>query len=278
MSSTLLLKPVKPIARREKPQTTPVALIHAKILVDFALEHHTDNLKSVSEIILSNAVNQRSDRLYNIIQILRAGGLHTAADLSRHLGVTPRTIYRDMDRLIASGIDICATPGLGYRSGASVSLPALNLTNEELEVLHLGLAVIGEGAEPALQSAALSLSKKIEAVLPEEGQSPPQPFGFALYPFADAARGFQHMPSIRAAIRSRQKLQLADAAASDQVIRPLSLDYWGRVWSCVSWSETTDNFACFRLDLIDHLTALPELFVDEKGKTLQDYRAGSHTN
>ena len=136
------------------------------------------------------------------------------------MDVSLRTIYRDMDRLATSGIDICGTPGLGYRSGASVSLPALNLTNEELEVLHLGLAIIGEGAEPELQRAALSLSQKIEAVLPEEGQSPPQPFGFALYPFADAARGFQHMPSIRAGIRSRQKLQLSDASASNQVILP----------------------------------------------------------
>ena len=81
------------------------------------------------------------------------------------------------------------------------------------------------------------------------------------------------MPSIRAAIRSRQKLQLSDATASNQVIRPLSLDYWGRVWTCVSWSETTDSFAGFRLDLIDHLTVLPELFVDEQGKTLKDYWA-----
>tara|TARA_B100000787_G_scaffold161932_1_gene142171 strand:- start:571 stop:1242 length:672 start_codon:yes stop_codon:yes gene_type:complete len=217
-------------------------------------------------------MNQRSDRLYNIIHRLRDGRLHTATDLSRVLGVTPRTIYRDMDRLTASGIDISGTPGLGYRSGASVNLPALNLTNEELEVLHLGLAVIGEGADPALQSAALSLSKKIEDVLPEEGKVAPQPFGFAIYPFAEAARGFQHMPSIRAAIRSRQKLQITDLNATTQVIRPLNLDYWGRVWNCVSWSEKTDDFASFRLDLIDLLTVLPELFVDEHGKTLPDYR------
>ena len=217
-------------------------------------------------------MNQRSDRLYNIIHRLRDGRLHTATDLSRVLGVTPRTIYRDMDRLTASGIDISGTPGLGYRSGASVNLPALNLTNEELEVLHLGLAVIGEGADPALQSAALSLSKKIEDGLPEEGKVAPQPFGFAIYPFAEAARGFQHMPSIRAAIRSRQKLQITDLNATTQVIRPLNLDYWGRVWNCVSWSEKTDDFASFRLDLIDLLTVLPELFVDEHGKTLPDYR------
>ena len=157
-------------------------------------KQHTDNLMSVNNMKLSSKLTQRSDRLYKIILHLRDGGLHTAADLSRNLGVTPRTIYRDMDRLVASGIDICGTPGLGYRSGASVSLPALNLTNEELEVLHLGLAIIGEGPEPELQRAALSLSQKIEAVLPEEGQSPPQPFGFALYPLPTRRADFSICP------------------------------------------------------------------------------------
>ena len=126
---------------------------------------------SVNNMKLSSKLTQRSDRLYKIILHLRDGGLHTAADLSRNLGVTPRTIYRDMDRLVASGIDICGTPGLGYRSGASVSLPALNLTNEELEVLHLGLAIIGEGPEPELQRARSAYRKKLRLFCPKRAKA-----------------------------------------------------------------------------------------------------------
>ncbi|MDG2405060.1 MAG: HTH domain-containing protein [Paracoccaceae bacterium] len=210
--------------------------------------------------------------MYKIIQTLRDGQVQTAADLARRFDVTARTIYRDMERLIASGIDISSTPGRGYHCATVVNLPALNLTSQELEVLHLGLAVIGEGADQTMQDAALSLSQKIESVLPEENQTAPQPFGFALYPFEDAARGFQHMPSIRAAIRNRQKLELSVKCGKTHISHPLCLDYWGRVWNCLTWSETTRDFVEFRLDLIDSLVVLPELFIDEAGKTLDAYR------
>ena len=221
---------------------------------------------------LAKPMNKRSDRLYKIIQTLRDGRVQTADDLARRFNVTARTIYRDMQRLIASGIDISGTQGRGYHCATVVSLPALNLTSQELEVLHLGLAIIGEGADQTLQDAALSLSQKIESALPEETQTAPQPFGFALYPFEDAARGFQHMPSIRAAIRSRQKLELSLKGGKTHIGHPLNLDYWGRVWSCLTWSETAHDFVGFRLDLLDSLIVLPELFVDEAGKTLNAYR------
>ena len=217
-------------------------------------------------------MNKRSDRLYKIIQTFRDGRVQTAADLARRFDVTARTIYRDIERLSASGIDIIGVPGHGYHFATMVSLPTLNLTSQELEVLHLGLAVIGAGADQTLQGPALSLSQKIEAVLPEENQTAPQPFGFALYPFEDAARGFQHMPSIRAAIRSRQKLEISIKGSQTHIGHPLSLDYWGRVWTCLTWSETTSDFVSFRLDLLDRLLVLPELFIDEAGKTLDAYR------
>ena len=213
--------------------------------------------------------------MYKIITALRDGELHRADDLAHKFGVTSRTIYRDMERLNASGIDIQGTPGSGYRCAATISLPMLNLTTSELEVLHLGLAVIGESAEPDLRNAAFSLSQKIDAVLSEDSQISPQAFGFALYPFAEAARGFQYRPVIRAAIRSRQKLEVMEIGGAPEIVRPLSLDYWGRVWNCLCWSESVETFATFRLDLISKLSVLPELFVDEPEKTHMDYRAKS---
>ena len=80
------------------------------------------------------------------------------------------------------------------------------------------------------------------------------------------------MPSIRAAIRSRQKLELSLKGGKTHIGHPLKLDYRGRVWSCLTWSETARDFVGFRLDLLDSLVVLPELFVDETGKTLDAYR------
>jgi len=218
----------------------------------------------------------RSDRLIDLIQILRDGRLHRARDIARRLGVSLRTVYRDMDTLAASGIPIGGARGEGYRTTAAITLPPLNLTTTELEALHLGLAVIGEAGDAELSAAAGSLSSKIDAVLPEDRTTPPTGFGFATYPFADAAAGFQHMPALRAAIRARQKLRVrypGKSGTETLILRPLRLDYWGRVWTCIAWIEEWNDFAELRVDKVETLAVLQGLFVDEPGKSLADFRA-----
>lgn len=204
--------------------------------------------------------------------MLRSGDHHRAADLAAHLGVSERTIYRDMDTLVASGLPILGERGVGYRITAEVTLPALNLTFAELEALHLGLNAVGERADSDLSAAARSLSAKLDAVMPEDAHAAPAGFGFATYPFADAAKGFQHLAPLRQALRARQKVRLSLGGTS-RVLRPLRLDYWGRLWTCLGWDETLGSFKEVRLDQVTELTLLPQLFVDEPGKRLADYDA-----
>jgi predicted DNA-binding transcriptional regulator YafY len=212
-----------------------------------------------------------------LMQLLREGRLTRAQDLADRLGVTVRTIYRDMDVLMASGLPIEGARGLGYKITAEVTLPPLNLTKTELEALHLGMAVVGEAGDAELQAAARSLSAKIDNVLPEDRQTPPSGWGFAIYPFADVAEGFQHMPPLRGAIRARQKLRIAYRNRAgdvlERIVRPLALDYWGRVWTATCWCELRADFRVFRVDRIEAISVLPALFVDEDGKTLAAYLA-----
>ncbi len=218
---------------------------------------------------------RRTDRLFDLVQILRDGRLHRAQDLADRLEVSVRTIYRDMETLQGSGIPVEGERGVGYMLTAPVTLPPLNLTLLELEALELGMAVVAEAADPELQKAARSLSGKIDAVLPEDRSAPKDGWGFAVYPFADAARGFRHMPALRAAIRARQKLALTyrdeKGTETRRVVRPLQMEYWGRVWTLTAWCETRADFRVFRVDRILEVEALPELFVDEPGKSLADY-------
>ncbi|MBW4985459.1 HTH domain-containing protein [Mameliella sp. CS4] len=213
----------------------------------------------------------RKDRLYALTQRLRDGKLHTAEAMAQDLGVSVRTIYRDMEVLAASGVPVEGARGYGYTVQAAITLPPLNLTEDELEALHLALAALGASDLPEQAGAARSLAAKIEAVLPEDAGPAPAPFGFATESFAEAARGFIHMPVIRSAIRARQRLRV-DTGGKSHDIRPLHLDYFGRVWTCVGWDETEGRFLSLRVDRIDDLTPLPGLFVDEPGKTLADWR------
>ena len=211
---------------------------------------------------------RRADRLMTLIRHLRDGDLHRAADLARAMDVSLRTIYRDMETLAKSGVPIEGERGTGYRVTAAITLPPLNLTMAELEVLHVGLAAMRQAQDPDLAAAAASLALKLDGVLPEVNS----PKALAVYPFADAARGFQHLPKIRSAIRARQKLLLS-VGARDRTVRPLQLDYWGRLWTCIVWCDTTRKFDELRIDQITSLRILPSLFVDEEGKRLIDYQA-----
>ena len=49
---------------------------------------------------------RRTDRLFDLIQILRDGRLHRASEMAERLGVSVRTIWRDMDTLMASGLPV----------------------------------------------------------------------------------------------------------------------------------------------------------------------------
>lgn len=218
---------------------------------------------------------QRTDRLFEIIRILRDGQLHRAQDMAIKLRVSVRTIYRDMDTLAASGVPVEGERGVGYIITQAISLPSFILTVDELEALQLGIAIVAETTDETLKSAASSLANKIDNLLPERTIEEANKWQFAIYPFASSVRGFSHMPILRAAIRAKQKLKLTYHSKENRItsrtIRPLHIEYCGRVWTLTAWCELREQFHIFRVDLIQFAEALPEMFVDEPGKRLKDY-------
>lgn len=215
---------------------------------------------------------RRADRLFELIQILRDGRLHRAQDLARQLAISQRTVYRDMETLMASGVPVKGERGTGYMMTENVTLPPLNLTMDELEALHLGVAVLTEATDPELRGSARALAAKIDAVLPENSVAPETGFGFAIHPFADAAAGFKHMPEMRRAIRARNKIfvtyQNLTGDTETTTIWPLQLEYWGRVWTCSAWCETRNDFRVLRVDRIRELRVLSAVFSDEPGEPI----------
>jgi predicted DNA-binding transcriptional regulator YafY len=203
----------------------------------------------------------RKDRLIALIGILRDARLHQGAALARALSVTPRTIYRDMATLMKSGVPVVGERGVGYRMSAAITLPPLNLSMAEMEALHLGLAVMTEADDPGLRDAARALAHKIDQALPEDRVPASTGWGLALFPFADTAAGIRHMPAVRDAIRTRKKLRLtyteSDGSLFETVVRPLKIDYWGRVWTLSAWCERSKSLRNLRIDRISDLTELP---------------------
>lgn len=220
---------------------------------------------------------RRSDRLFDLIQILRDGKLHKGHELAAKLEVSERTIWRDMATLRASGVPVEGERGVGYMVTSPITLPPMNLSMGELEALHLAVAILSEATDPELAQNAQSLAAKIDAVLPENSGPPSAGWGFAVFPFADAAAGFRHMPGLREAVREKKRLRITYKALDDQistrVVRPLQLEYWGRVWTLSAWCETRQDFRVFRVDWIERVIDTGARFVDEPGKTLAEFVA-----
>jgi predicted DNA-binding transcriptional regulator YafY len=111
---------------------------------------------------------KRDARLYDIVQSLRDGRLHTAAELARALGVSTRTIWRDMEMLAATGLPVTGERGLGYILRSPLMLPPTMLTAEELEALAEGLRHVAQEGNPRAKSAK-SLLYKVATLLPQSG-------------------------------------------------------------------------------------------------------------
>lgn len=201
-------------------------------------------------------------RLHALLNILQDGRTHRADDLAAQFNVTPRTIYRDMAQLMSSGAPLEGTPGAGYRATSETTLPPLNLSGTELEVFRLGLSVVSDAGDETQKAAALGLLEKLDQAL-ADGPS-------ALSPLPPTPQLQQNLARIRQAISTRQRLRISQRSYMT-TIRPLRLDFFGRIWRCICWDETADGFDAIPLTEITSLTVLPSLFVEEPGKTLRDY-------
>ncbi|SDZ40036.1 Predicted DNA-binding transcriptional regulator YafY, contains an HTH and WYL domains [Jannaschia faecimaris] len=217
---------------------------------------------------------RRSERLAEIVEIVRDGRLHLARDIADALEVSLRTIYRDIDTLAASGVPIDGERGVGYILREPVFLPPMALSLIELEALSLGMAIVQEAADEELQSAARSLLGKVGDHASNRRRAP-KSWGFGVYAFECAQEGFKHMPLLRRAIRDRMKLRIAYRSlteqSSERVIRPLQADYWGRVWTCSAWCELRGGFRAFRIDRMLTVETTGKHFEPEPGKTIEDY-------
>lgn len=87
-------------------------------------------------------MTRRADRLFQIVQILRGRRLTTAAHLAERLGVSERTVYRDIRDLSLSGVPVEGEAGSGYRLMSGFDLPPLMLTNKESEALMVAIRLL----------------------------------------------------------------------------------------------------------------------------------------
>jgi len=218
----------------------------------------------------------KSDRLFQLTNLLRAYQPVTAKQLAEKMMLSERTIYRYIDDLSVSGIPVYGEPGLGYRLTEGFELPPLHLTALELEALVLGVNLVTTRTGENLSQAAHSLLSKIEASLPldHELQKENQTVALAPYSFYDE-KIRKKWDLVHLAIKDKTQLQLyylsLDNQESDRAIYPLGLFYWGGVWTLGAWCFLRKAYRNFRVDRIEDIAVSSEILAVPAHVSLGDY-------
>jgi len=217
---------------------------------------------------------RRADRLFQIVQLLRRDRISTAARLSRELGVSERTLYRDIADLMASGVPIESEAGVGYRLPRHFDLPPFMFNAEEGEALLLGARIVAAWGDPSLREAADSLLRKVEAVLPPGRRKPLSDLPFLVPDFHVPPETARFLGVLRQGLREQRRVRIvyarADGTPSDRVIQPLGLVFWGYRWHLAAWCELREALRTFRVDRILAGNLL-DTFQSTPGHDLESY-------
>jgi predicted DNA-binding transcriptional regulator YafY len=199
--------------------------------------------------------------MLRLLSLLQARPNWTGPDLASRLGVTPRTLRRDVSRLRVLGypVEALSGPAGGYQLARGGALPPLLLDDEEAIAVALGLRTAAGGGLAGLEDAAIAALAKIEQVLPARLRDrltaidkatvrlrPSETPGTALdtdllVTTAQACRGSERM-----------RFDYVDSAGrgTERHVEPLQLVFASRRWYLVARDRDRDAWRTFRVDRI----------------------------
>ncbi|GAA2386785.1 WYL domain-containing protein [Streptomyces glaucosporus] len=204
---------------------------------------------------------ETSARLLRLLSLLQAHRQWTGAELAERLGVSSRTVRRDVDRLRELGYPVHAARGTaGYRLDAGASLPPLLFDDDEAVAAAIALRTAANGTVAGIEEAALRALSKLGQVLPSRlrhrvdslhravlrvGPSVPEVEPDTLTVIADACRRGERLRFDHTGPRS---------AATVRSVEPHRLVHFDRHWYLVAWDLDRDDWRVFR---VDRLTPRP---------------------
>lgn len=220
----------------------------------------------------------KAERLFRLVTLLRGRRLAVTAEaLAGMLEVSPRTIYRDIAALAASGVPIEGEAGVGYRLPRHFDLPPVMFDREEVLALIVGGQMVQALTDPGLADAARRAEAKVRAILDDRAQArlDSQPYRFPLLDSDEALR--ETHARLRGACERREKLSLDyhDEAgqATRRTVWPLGMIGWTGVWTLLAWCELRQAYRNFRFDRIAALDETGEVFPVRGDRCFEHYIA-----
>jgi predicted DNA-binding transcriptional regulator YafY len=203
------------------------------------------------------AVADTGNRTLRLLSLMQSRRHWAGSELARRLGVSVRTLRRDVERLRDLGYPVEAQPGVdgGYRLAPGASLPPLALDDDEAVALVVGLQAAARTAVTGMAESSVRALTKVVQVLPVR-----------LRRRADALRGVtvsapwrggegvdpHHLTIVAQACRDTERLAFGYTTAtgepSERLVEPFRLVALGRRWYLVAYDVARGDWRSFRLD------------------------------
>ena len=219
---------------------------------------------------------RRADRLFLIIHALRGRrSALPARGLAETLGVSLRTVYRDVADLQLSGVPIEGEAGVGYVLRKGSDIPPLMFNADELEALVVGTRFVRAFGGERLGLGASAALLKIEAVLPPELRERSRRTRIYAPELDNRIEASGMIDRLHEAVEARKvlRLQYRDPSGSgtDREVEPLCLTFWGGSWTLGAWCRLREDFRNFRPDRIVAVEVTGAAFEETAARGLEAY-------
>ncbi|GGS66518.1 helix-turn-helix transcriptional regulator [Nonomuraea spiralis] len=198
---------------------------------------------------------ETSARLLRLLSLLQTPKDWSGAELAERLGVSGRTVRRDVDRLRELGYVVHAVAGTpGYRLGAGAGLPPLLLDDEEAVAVAIGLGTAAVSGVTGIQETSVRALAKLEQVLPSRLRNRVGDLRTVTVPLTGPAAAVDPavLTAIAAAVHHRESLRFDyrshDGTADRRAAEPYRLVNSGRRWYLVAWDTGREDWRTFRVD------------------------------
>ena len=209
-------------------------------------------------------MKETSARLLRVLTLLQIRRTWSSKEIADRLGVTTRTVRRDMEKLRDLDYPVKALKGIagGYQLGVGAQLPPLLLDDDEAIAVAITLRTAAASGITGIGETALRALIKLEHVMPPRLRSRVRTLQLSAMQTVGsvATVDAELLTTIGAACRDHQRLMFSYAGlggvVSDRVTEPHELITWGSRWYLVGWDVDRGEWSTFPLDRI-HLRGLP---------------------
>ena len=214
-------------------------------------------------------MSDTTTRALSLLNLLQTHRHWPGPELASRLGVTERTVRRDVERLRELGYRIESSPGStgGYRLEAGSAVPPLLLTDEEAVAMAIGLRLAAsqrllDGPETALTALA-----KLEQLLPAPLRRRVTALADTVQPAgiqSGAPVSTEILGELALACRDHERVRFTYTAATGDVshrrVEPHYLAPADRHWYLLCWDLDRDDWRTFRVDRLAQLEHTRVLF------------------